>query len=461
MEVRPSIGARTQELLKGFVTKVPSKMPYVFWIYLFFYGSLFLEYQAVTSDEIINFEISREFRFFQTTVPPGNTGVIFWTLLGFFPNIALARIFFFILMATSVYLIVEAIDGDKKRSLFLFILWISMPFAFWTGKLLSPEIPLLFLISLALRLVHSRKKMAFVVIGVAISIKLSATPVIVFFLLAETRKGNIIKCLSYLFITIATFSIANAFSLKRFVYSLITNQENHFNIEKGERLKDILIGNTQSWDSVQLGSLAHFFIHPALIIFVIMVGATLRVKSTISILITLITSTLLILGSPDGFGWYWLPVVPLVFRYISDVFIMIESKSSRKQILRLALMMVPLINAVYSLNSMQVSIGEKIQHIQAIKDADQKCITTFLENREPQNVFNIADFGLEIPIVKKVDSPIIHGQFEIVKKDMKSGYILISSRLIKNEYFLKPIIENNREIVIKKQCGSIFILEIK
>ncbi len=460
-----SIGSQISSRLTGmsieYLRRTVSTAPYLLWIYLFFYGSLFLDYRAVTSDEVINFEISREFNFFQTNVPPANTGAIFWMFLGFFPNIASARIFFFALFAISVYLIIEVGKTAKKESLFLLLLWMSMPFAFWTGKLLSPEIPLLFLTSLSLTLFPTKKKFSFVIIGIAVGIKLSAVPVLVFFLLTELKRREILKCFGYLSVALTTFALTNIFNLKRFLQSLLTNPENRSTAGSMTRLGEILVGKGQSWDSVQLGSFGHFFIHPALVFTLLIIGMTMRVKNTLSLLLTLLTSTLLIWNSRDGFGWYWLPIVPLIIRYFSDVYKQLHQQNYLKKFLTVALVLIPIANSIYNIGSTQNAIGEKIQHIRTLNEADQRCLIEFLKDETDTNVFSIGDFGLEIPKIKTLKHKVIEGQFEVIKKDMPSGFIIISNRLMRNEYFLKPILESKRQVIVMEQCESVFILQVR
>ena len=440
--------------------RIPSASEVLLFIYLFFYGYLFLNYKALAMDEITNFNLSRNFSFFQTNAPPGDTGALFWTLLGFFPNYATARLFFFILLIISICIIVEIKNEDKNKSLFLIVLYLTMPFAFWTGKLISPEILLLFLVTISIKIFTKYEKTAFIIVGVAIGIKLTALPALVYLFLSGFKPSVIIEKTKSLVICILVFTIINIYSLKRLVQSLLFSDEKEITHDGYLKIKSILFGNSQSWDSIQIGSLGHFIFHPVLIAGILLIGMFYTFKLTITFLCVFLATTVLIWASPNGFGWYWFPLIPILFKYISEILVEIRASANSQIVLFLFCLILPITNAIYNLSTIQSSIAEKTQQIQTINKVDRACLKSFFASYSPKDVYAVADFGLNLEIPNKDGVSILNGQFEIIKSNMGSGIIVISNRLMGNEYFLKSLIESNRTVNIKKQCNSIFILEV-
>jgi hypothetical protein len=440
--------------------RISSVNEVLLFIYLFFYGYLFLNYRALSMDEITNFNLSRNFSFFQTNAPPGDTGALFWTLLGFFPNFATARLFFFILLIISICIIVEIKNEDENKSLFLTVLYLTMPFAFWTGKLISPEILLFFLVAISIKIFTRYEKTAFIIVGIAIGIKLTALPALVYIFLSGFKKSVIIKKTKFVFFCILVFTITNIFSLKRLIQSLLLSDEKEITHDGYLKIKSILFGNLQSWDSIQFGSLGHFIFHPVLIAGILLVGMFYQLKSTVTFLCVFLATTILIWVSPAGFGWYWFPFIPILFKYVSEIFAEIRASAKSKTILYLFCFLLPTTNAIYNISTIHASISEKTQQIQTINNVDKVCLKAFFGSNSQKKIYAVADFGLNLEIPNKDGVNIYYGQFEIIKSNMDSGIIVISNRLMGNEYFLKSLIESKRSVIIKKQCDSIFILEV-
>lgn len=430
-------------------------------IYLFIYGFLFLNYQALSSDEITNFDISRTYNFFSNNVPPGNTGAIFWTLLGIMPSFQIARIVFYVLVITSVFLICEIGNKDTKKSIFLLMLYISMPFAFWTGKILSPEIVLLFLISIALKISLKKQLIAYMVLGVAIGIKLTAIPALIYLALSNLELKFVTRKVGYVIVSVLVATLTNVFNIKRFVQSLLFSEQTSPQVENISKMRIILFDNLKSWDSVQIGSLGHLLIHPIIVVLILITGLLIKTRNVFAFFCAFSCALLLIWLSPSGFGWYWIPFIPVLFNFLSKIYEDLKRKSKSNIIMFVGCSLMLLVNASYNIETSYAAVAEKVSHIQTIKNLDQKCINMYLNKNDSKRVYNITDFGVNLQVSNISRREVITGQFEVINSAMKPGFIIISNRLMGNEYFLRSVISSERIIEIKGQCKSMYILEVR
>jgi hypothetical protein len=208
------------------------------------------------------------------------------------------------------------------------LLWFTFPMCWWTGKLTGPETYSLALSTIGvttLLLQRGTKGIAAsgTLLGLAIGIKLTAIPVLVFAtLILWQRSDRRLQPLALLIGGLLLgFLIANPFLLsypEHFVINLkdlAHEPRNH----PGNRwslkyLHHLFSNSTWEWDCVYRGGFFNWGLGlPALLVWC---GFLWRSKAeraiVLSFAVTLLFGILLLLNQSRYLGWYWFPIVALL-----------------------------------------------------------------------------------------------------------------------------------------------------
>ena len=129
-------------------------------IYWLFSAYLFLSYKALVPDEkwfLLDASINR---YLMREMPNLGYGSLYWGLLYFLKSPFIIR-FSFWLMNILIPMLIMSCFEDEKIRLPVILLFLTFPFSFWSGKLIGPEIFVLFLLSLSMYFIfHSKIKYA-------------------------------------------------------------------------------------------------------------------------------------------------------------------------------------------------------------------------------------------------------------------------------------------------------------
>ena len=110
---------------------------------------IFMNISSMVPDELNYWGMSHSFNLLNRSPPPIDYGSIYWFLLKILHYKILIRFIFFIFYITPVIAIILLIKDNISRFIF-FLLYLSFPYAYWTGKLIGPEILIVFICTLSL-----------------------------------------------------------------------------------------------------------------------------------------------------------------------------------------------------------------------------------------------------------------------------------------------------------------------
>jgi uncharacterized membrane protein YqgA involved in biofilm formation len=239
--------------------------------------------------------------------------------------------FFNVVLTSSVWLVVWALFRSRPWSVLLsFLLFLTMPMAWWTGKFASPDSIisalsiLIFSLSLKANSDESpRRPMLFLAslfFGFGVGIKATLLPCAV--PLVATFSLDVFKTLSSRqwsgFLKFSTSLIAAVllgFCLTNFDFVHSLSMEGvafkpYFFTR--ERILSIFQSPSYTWDSGLSGGFFSWSLAlPALAAFIV----ALAILSPVICLITIVScagATVLIGGSLNYFGWYWFPTLVLL-----------------------------------------------------------------------------------------------------------------------------------------------------
>ncbi len=429
---------------------------------------LFLNFEAMVPDESNFIGIAKRFQFFEATESPLGYGAFYWLVMsfGYFPSIT--RFLFLTFIISTLILFLKRMERKENRYL-LFILFVGLPFSFWSGKLVGPEILMVLFLSLGLYFAKKNPHKASILIGMAIGIKLQAIFVLLYFLnIREFRK----TFLSLFFILFGVF-LANPFNFPQYFEQIvglipisITNGsliiESTSDVLSIEKILNALFGVSTTWDLIPNGSLSMNVMNPFLLLITLIFGSLYIPAKTIRFLFSLIALTYFMTVTPGAYGWYWFTIVPILL----DYFVSLLNAKSIKQpnIFKfndrakyLVVLFICMAHFTLNIPNNFHQISEKYQQIQNIENFDRDCVLRSVSFLEPDVIYFKGDFGVNSSFLEILGKP-IYWQFDSPSLEDRRGAIIVSSRLLQNEFFLSKFLEEKTDLKIQAQCGESIVL---
>ena len=428
----------------------------IFWglfaLYAIYQANIFMHWRAMVPDEIHFIGASSGFNLFDRTAPPANYGSIYWLTLKLLHYPVLIRFFMGTLFLTIPLLVIH---GHKSYQLKLFslLLYLSFPYAFWTGKLIGPEIPALWCIALSLALLPKKPNWSAVLAGLSIGIKLTSLPFLVFFFpLAYIQKRSI-KHLAILFTLVTLgFLLANPVNADLYLLNIAKvnlgqNQTGGIDISK---IIPALFQYGMTWDNVIGESFSQLISNPYLCL---LYGLLLFITTPLygAIFIAFLVTTLVSISTiPFAYVWYFFTVIP-IWIYSIKYFDPLPTRTLPRQIICFLLGVIFLFN--FSTN-MQYSIfqsAEKFYQIRTIENFPRSCVSKEIALFKPTVIMDRSDFGWEF---NAIPSGLTVQMEDLLSpnylNDQQRVMVIASSRMLIH-------IPQNFYLNLRARCEDIFI----
>jgi len=365
----------------------------------------------------------------------------------------------------SSYLIYMAANrtAGKKYALLTLLVFLSLPMAWWGGKLIFVEFYSIYLLTLAgyVLLFKNGKFLPWILMGFCIGLKVTSIPVVVMlfmnkvFLIDEHATLSLQFCkkiLSYSCLILLGFIICNPNILWN-VDGFIGNLPNtNLNINlRFFNLFNLFSTETVSWDLVHTRGLSkHVFPAINLVLLSIIIFWLSSFRGRLIYFITIIT--FLIVFGNTGTQHVWLAFQSTLIIFIPLVYYPVFLKASRKYFVSLgALSAVFFINIYSSIPIYQNNNFSRNMMVNSIENRTEisKCIITYLNNIDLEKdkigiIFNRSEMGGNSLRQELLTNP------EIKKK----VHWLVSNRLARKEIFStnlddwKSVLEDGRMILI-------------
>ena len=315
-------------------------------------------------------------------------GQLYWAFLSAMPSAFAARLVWLVFfLATPLVL---ALSAKRQMQIYVIAIWIATPAAWWYGKIIGPEIPNLFLASLAMALlVRKQLVWAGFVVGAAIGIKVLAAPLVLIFLwpLIEAPRQSLRALVTAAGAALLGFVFINPSLLldPAQILGQILFASGAKNTE-WTQIFDVLSNDHMQWDMVQTGGLAQFILPAPLLLALIvnarMTGAPASLMTATGITLAAFLAIFMI---PDRFlGWYWLPALPIILLLVG-----MAKRPGRA--------LTPLVVASYIFNLpvISISVHEKLDQIRITSDSSaiSACLATALEDELVTDIIDHSEFG--------------------------------------------------------------------
>ncbi len=272
-------------------------------------------------------------------------GVIYWNMYIFCKNIfgakavwAMRALALIAWLSVSLGTILAGNATKKNLGWLLGMLWISMPIAWWTGKVSGPESFSVALSFFGIMLLHmsnlrtqesitTRSRglvaVAWFLIGIGFGFKLTVLPMVVFALvIAYQPRSKEAFCHPK---SIAQFLLVSCVPMMLgFVLAnpvLVMDRAAYFkelsNLPKGETwswsiAKLTLSNDVWTWDGVFSGGLTQWSLTPVVLLAFCVLTFWVRLQNGVALVAAFLSCWLLIISTGSTLGWYWFGLIPLV-----------------------------------------------------------------------------------------------------------------------------------------------------
>jgi hypothetical protein len=445
-----------QQLAKLDSDEFQSFCKHFFWGLFILYASyqayIFMHWRAMVPDEISFIGMAHGFNFFDRVAPPANYGSVYWLTLKTLHHPALIRFFMGALFLT-IPLLVVCNQKNYQLKLIGLLLYLSFPYAFWTGKLIGPEIPALWCMALSLSLLPSKLSWSAIFAGLSVGIKLTSLPFLIFYIpLAIIQNGSIKNLTKFFLLVACGFLLANPINSDLYLTNIIRGNigDSQSGVAALTKINNVLFYYGITWDNVISLSFSQLISNPYLCLaygLILLVGAPLYgAIFLIFILATIIT----ILSSPITYAWYFFPIIPVwiyTIRYLDPLF----TQKIRSKILWLMIGAIFLINFLVNIQYSIFQSAEKFKQINTIEQYPKSCVFDEISKFNPTVIMDRSDFGWGF-----------NGTPEGSKFQMED--LLTPNHLNNNERFMLIAssrmlihIPKNFSLKLQKNCQDIFI----
>ena len=412
---------------------------------------------------------AHNFSFFSRTAPPYQYGSLFWMLLSVLKSQLLIRIFFLAIFL-AIPILVTSLYKKPLSKLICLLFYLSTPYAFWTGKLISPEILMLFLGTLGLYLFSSRIYIAAFLVGLAVGIKLTGLPFVIFLLsLAIFRKASIKTLLVASTCCLIGFWLANPINVDLYVAEIIQLKLNSATalVFDKNRLQDMLFTEKWAWDNVLTNSFSQMVCSPYVLIGLIIAVGLNSISLATAVAIFSITNFYMVYTGQDLYVWYFFPFIPILMFALTSLEIDGEVTSCHTKASQIRLWLCPvLVLALIAINFYQTipysifQANEKFQHIASRKSYPTECVGKAIWSYNPTILINKSEFEAKLPPIPR-ETILLGAHGSNIGESGVRSMILIGSRFIANPYHLKTMLKPGQSLIKYAICDDIYIFVSK
>lgn len=364
-------------------------------------------------------------------------GVIYWDIYILFKDLFGAKAVWYmralalvawLSIPVSTVLVGNAIR--KNLGWLLSMLWISMPIAWWSGKVTGPEtfsLAFAFCGIMLLAFVQMRRSnlvaetgledgkpsgkkliwqlgLAWFLIGVGVGFKLTMLPAVVFALLISYRPQTNASFFSP--IQILRSGILAGIPMKvGFVLSnpvLIFNRAAFFDelgkLPRGDAwswfiAQFTLSNSVWAWDGVFSGGLIQWSLVPWTMAAVVILAFATRIRNGLALFAGFLACWAVIVSTGSTLGWYWFGLIPLI---IPSLLWTMES-SSRQRFIAAGIVLVAISNAYLQRDHIRGQITMKAWHGRAHAELPelQEKITAFTQGKKYDSVIDYSEITFE------------------------------------------------------------------
>lgn len=363
---------------------------------------VFLHAAALVHDEIDFMVLARAMPYADLigAAPPALYGSLFWVSLKLAGSAYVARAVLLLMFVLTPWLLMRTIPDLPVRTATL-LLWLSMPISWWSGKLIAPEIPIMFMVALALYLFErDRLFSAVMALAAAVALKISALPAIVFFaiiyllkpgepLSGKLRRGAML---------VGVFVLA-LFVLCPPIWIIVT--------ELGKlpsppatgsllaRAEALLLIYRWEWDGIFSGGVLRFSLMPAPLVMVALGTLVRDWRMFVAAAVTGGVFLLMSISSASAYGWYWIGYFPILVYAVSRYREPVPHAILPWHVVLLA---AAAWNAFQQLPLIVDQAYQRFEQIRVIGQRDQilACVNQKLDELKPASIYNLAEFGLPL-----------------------------------------------------------------
>lgn len=445
-----------QQLAKLDSDEFQSFCKHFFWglfsLYAIYQAYIFMHWRAMVPDEISFIGMAHGFNFFDRVAPPANYGSVYWLTLKILHHPALIR-FFMGALFLMIPLLVVRDHKTYKLKLISLLLYLSFPYAFWTGKLIGPEIPALWCMALSLALLPSKTNWSAIFAGLSVGIKLTSLPFLIFFFPLVIIQNRSIKNIAKLFLLAACgFLLANPINGDLYLANIIRGNigETQSGVIDLTKIIDVLFYYGITWDNVISLSFSQLISSPYLCL---AYGILLFVSTPIygAIFLAFLGATIMtILSSPITYAWYFFPIIPVwiyTIRFLDPIF----DQKIRYKILLLLIGIIFLINFLVNIQYSIFQSAEKFKQINTIEQYPKSCVFDEITKFNPTVVMDRSDFGWGFSGIPEGSKLQMEDLLTPNHLNSNERFMLIaSSRMLIH-------IPKNFSLKLQKKCQDIFI----
>lgn len=394
--------------------------------YICFLGFYYLHIKCTVPDEEWFMQISKTihhmaeknfFVYFAETENYLGYGQIYWIISSMFPNMYILRIAALVMLMGSMFLTLREVKIRFGAQMVPYagILWISMPFAWYSDKIIGPELLGFFLGILGLSLLNSKKRetIGWIVLGISCAVKMNYVVFAMAAVLLAVKRQKDKKILMLFKAGTAGLGgvvIGNPIILWD-LQTYLANAQVKSQIYLSQ-LSYVFTKREREWDGVMTNGVFWGYVS-VFLLFVLLIGWGARIfQKTNSRLapirrenryyskcLIMISILLIVICCRDFFlGWYLLPLSYFVILIVCELFDFRGKTTTYKNLYQWAFIICLLINAMILLPEHLSIRTNNIAHMQMM--AKQESIKELIEGEQnPMDSevqwYNLLDFHME------------------------------------------------------------------
>jgi len=344
---------------------------------------------------------------------------------------------------------------------------VTLPIAWWSGKLASPELmgSALFALAVAMWFVCGRAVPALVLASAAVGIKLTIAPVYIVLLAFIAwelwrRPGTQPKrLLAYALLCFAVIVCCNTWLLhapRAGIEQLVTLSTTYHPLgNAAEQSAMILYGDPIGWEGITFGSLAYWAGGFPLIVVALLTAFGVQRRLGAFLVAGGLLQYAFMMSQPPH-AWYWFPVILSLLIPFSQL----HSKGA-------ALAGVILLVCLVPFDAPTREMWFKVAHLRELNDVAFKrsCLVEQLHAAQPSEVYDMAALGTMVSRVQ--DAPWKASNYHdsyvalVINRLPPSGdkrVLLLGERSLENYPSLRTLSEAPGSLI--GQCGSIRIIKL-
>jgi hypothetical protein len=332
--------------------------------------------------------------------PPALYGSLFWVALKLAGSAFAARCVVLVMFVLTPWLLMRTIHGARMR-VAVFLLWLSMPIAWWSGKLIAPEIPVMFMVALALYLFHRQRLPAVAVaLAAAVALKISALPAVIFFVIAYALQTGVpLRTKLRTAPLLAAVFVLALFVLCPPILAIVSElgkQPSHLAAASFlAQARESLLSYRWEWDAVFSGGVLRFSLMPVALALVA-VGVLARDwRMFVGVFVTACMFLLMSVNSASAYGWYWTGLFPILLYAASRT---PAGMATDAWPWPAFLCFAAACNGVQQLPLIVDQAYQRFEHIRVLGKRDEilACVNRKLDEIKPVAVHDQSEFGLKL-----------------------------------------------------------------